>query len=390
MTNIKENTNQSASLIPKLRFKEFKEKWEQKKLGNISTFSKGKSISKSDIVEDGNLECIRYGELYTVYSEIIEDIKSKTNLKEDNLVLSEINDVIIPASGETQIDIATASCVLKNGVALGGDLNIIKSKANGVFLSYYLNSKRKIDIARLSQGTSVVHLYSSQLKTLSLNLPQNEEQQKIANFLTAFDTKIQQLNTKKEKLVQYKKGNMQQLFSQQLRFNDDVNDFEDWEEKRLGEVCKSIKSGKSKSSEKGTFPLYGSTGIIGKCEYFSHYGFYILIARVGANAGTINVIDDKFGVSDNTLVLVCNEDTDIKFIYYFLDFYNLNRLIFGSGQPLITGGQLRSLKLKIPHQKEQQKIATFLSAIDKKIEAIAKQIHNTQQFKKGLLQQLFV
>ena len=84
--------------------------------------------------------------------------------------------MIIPASGETQIDIATASCVLKSGVALGGDLNIIKTKNNGVFLSYYLNSKKKLEIAKLSQGISVVHLYSSQLALLNLKLPEFEEQ----------------------------------------------------------------------------------------------------------------------------------------------------------------------------------------------------------------------
>ena len=128
--------------IPVLRFPEFSGEWENKTLGKVATFSKGKGISKTDIDENGYLECIRYGELYTYYGETINNIKSKTNLNKDGLVLSEYNDVIIPASGETQTDIATASCVLKDGVALGGDLNIIKTKLNGVFLSYYLNSKK--------------------------------------------------------------------------------------------------------------------------------------------------------------------------------------------------------------------------------------------------------
>lgn len=95
--------------------------------------------------------------------------------------MSESNDVIIPASGETQIDIATASCVIKSGIALSGDLNIIKTANNGVFLSYYLNNKKKIEIANLAQGISVVHLYSSQLATLNLNFPSLPEQNKIAN-----------------------------------------------------------------------------------------------------------------------------------------------------------------------------------------------------------------
>jgi type I restriction enzyme S subunit len=161
-------------------------------------------------------------------------------------------------------------------------------------------------------------------------------------------------------LEQYKKGVMQQLFSGQLRFKDENgNPYPDWEEKKLGEVCESIKSGKSKSTTNGVIPLYGSTGIIGKCTESSHQGEFILIARVGANAGAINLIDDSFGVSDNTLVVNCKAIFEIAYIYYFLDHFNLNRLIFGSGQPLITGGLLKALKLNLPIVEEQQKIASF-------------------------------
>ncbi|MBP1673724.1 MAG: Type restriction-modification system, specificity subunit [Bacteroidetes bacterium] len=145
---------------PQLRFPGFEGEWERKRLGEVAQFSKGKGISKSDIVENGQTECIRYGELYTHYGEVINDILSKTNIETKYLVLSEVNDVIIPASGETQIDIATASCVLKPNIALGGDLNIIKSQNNGVFLSYYLNNKMKTEIANLAQGVSVVHHFN--------------------------------------------------------------------------------------------------------------------------------------------------------------------------------------------------------------------------------------
>ncbi|MEM5566937.1 restriction endonuclease subunit S [Psychroserpens sp. AS72] len=186
--------------------------WEEKRLGEVATFLKGRNISKADIVENGTLECIRYGELYTEYAELISNIKSKTNLRAEDLVLSESNDVIIPASGETQIDIATASCVLKSGVALGGDLNIIRTKIDGVFLSYYLNNKKKFDIARLSQGISVVHLYSSQLKTLKLELPSLKEQQKIATYLSAIDLKIEAVQTQLTKTQAFKKGLLQSMF----------------------------------------------------------------------------------------------------------------------------------------------------------------------------------
>src|SRR5690606_1138050 len=126
-------------------------------------------------------------------------------------VLSEENDVIIPASGETTIDIATASCVLKSGIALGGDLNIIKTKQDGVFLSYYLNSKKKIEIANLAQGISVVHLYSSQLASLSLALPKLKEQKRISSFLASLDERIQTQNKIIEQLETLIKGSFQKL-----------------------------------------------------------------------------------------------------------------------------------------------------------------------------------
>ena len=186
--------------------------WEVKTLGEIAKFSKGKGISKSDISDNGITECIRYGELYTHNKETINDVKSKTNVNLKDLVISEANDVIIPASGETQIDIATASCVLRSGIALGGDLNIIKSDNNGVFLSYYLNSEKKFEIANLAQGISVVHLYSSQLALLVLKLPCHAEQTKIAHFLSTIDEKIEKCRKKIADTEGYKKGLMQRMF----------------------------------------------------------------------------------------------------------------------------------------------------------------------------------
>ncbi|WP_180058912.1 restriction endonuclease subunit S [Acinetobacter sp. YH12227] len=151
---------------PKLRFKEFDGDWKKCLLKDFVIFSKGKGISKADISEDGVNLCIRYGELYTTYGQVIDKVVSKTNIAKSDSVLSKANDVIIPASGETQIDIATASCVLQEGVILSGDLNILSHQENGEWLAYYLSSAKKQDISTLAQGNSVVHLYSSQLKDL--------------------------------------------------------------------------------------------------------------------------------------------------------------------------------------------------------------------------------
>lgn len=186
--------------------------WEETVLEKIGTFLKGKGISKADIVENGFTPCIRYGELYTHYGEVISKVISATNLEIENLILSKANDVLIPASGETQIDIATASCVLHDDVALSGDLNIFRTKENGVFLSYLIRSHLKMQIAQLAQGNSVVHLYSSQLKGVRLNLPCLEEQIKIANFLSSIDQKIEVVGQQIEQVKQWKKGLLQNMF----------------------------------------------------------------------------------------------------------------------------------------------------------------------------------
>lgn len=178
----------------------------------IGTFLKGKGISKADVTKDGLIPCIRYGELYTHYGAVISKVISATNLESQNLFLSKANDILIPASGETQTDIATASCVLDNNIALSGDLNIFRTKENGIFLSYLIRSYLKTQIAQLAQGNAVVHLYSKQLKTVKVNLPSLPEQTKIANFLSSIDQKIDLTTQQLEQAKQWKKGLLQQMF----------------------------------------------------------------------------------------------------------------------------------------------------------------------------------
>lgn len=406
---------------PQLRFSEFTENWNYDKLGSIAKFSKGKGITKSQIDKNGATECIRYGELYTVYSEVIDNIVSKTNLDGNTLVLSEENDVIIPASGETQIDIATASCVLKSGIALGGDLNIIKSKINGVFLSYYLNNAKKKQIARLSQGISVVHLYASQLATLSINIPTPTEQTKIATFLTAVDKRINLLQKKKAELEQYKKGVMQKLFSQTLRFKkDDGSDFENWEEKSLGEVGQTFNglTGKSKVD-------------FGKGKPYIQYMQIFSNSRIDTTGfGLVNVRDDEnqskaqfgdvfFTTSSETpneigTSSVLTEQVENVYLNSFCFGYRPNsldelvpefaqfffrstkarkeivKLAQGSTRFNMSKVAFMKLKFYFPKKVEQKKIANFLSSVDKSIGNITNQIDDSVMFKKGLLQKMFV
>lgn len=399
------------NLSPKLRFPEFQDNWKESKLSQIAKFSKGKGISKSDIDENGEIECVRYGELYTHYKETINEVKSRTNLSKEELIFSEENDVIIPASGETQLDIATASCVTRSGIALGGDLNIIKSKANGVFLSYYLNSKKKIDIAKLAQGISVVHLYSSQLSLLKINLPNSEEQQKIASFLTSVDERLTLLVQQKEKLELYKKGVMQQIFAQKLRFKDENGkDYPNWEEKKLGELCEYKNGGsfESQVDENGFYNLISLNSIDINGKLKSEHkkvkvtdnslkkGDLVMVLSDVAHGnflGLTDVIpDDNYVLNQRMGAL----KPVIEINNYFLKtFINFNQKYFklmgqGSSQQNLSKGDIVNFEINLPCFEEQQKIASFLSAIDIQIEGVSKKIEQTKMFKKGLLQQMFV
>ena len=183
--------DQQHTNVPHLRFPEFSGEWRKERLFDIAELYKGVGISKDQLSDDGK-PCILYGELYTKYkSEIINEIISKTNIDTTKLVRSKANDVIIPCSGETAEDIATARCVLNDNIFLGGDLNIVRLyRYDGAFISYQLNGKRKYDIAKVAQGVSVVHLYGEHLKNVQTFNPGIEEQKKISRLLSILDERI--------------------------------------------------------------------------------------------------------------------------------------------------------------------------------------------------------
>ena len=209
-----DNKDKKILNVPHLRFTEFSGEWKEELLDRIATLSKGIGIPKEQLSEDGD-PCILYGELYTKYkSEIIKQVESKTDIDGSKLKRSKANDVIIPCSGETAVDIATARCVPFDSILLGGDLNVISlHKYDGAFMSYQLNGKRKYDIARVAQGVSVVHLYGEHLKTIKTYNPTLPEQQKIAILLSLLDERIATQNKIIEDLKKLKCAIIEKLYS---------------------------------------------------------------------------------------------------------------------------------------------------------------------------------
>ena len=215
---------QKKALMQKLlsgevRFDGFSDKWKEVRIDKLFDFKKGQELSKEKLEKNGIFECILYGELYTTYSEVISEIKSKTNIKEG--IKSKIDDILIPASTTTSaIDLAIASTIQKDNVLIGGDINILRKKTNninGEFISKYLTHIKKMEIAKYAQGITIIHLYSKDFKHLKIKLPSLPEQQKIAEVLSLADDEINLLKNELEELNLQKKALMQKLLTGEVR-----------------------------------------------------------------------------------------------------------------------------------------------------------------------------
>lgn len=255
----------------------------------------------------------------------------------------------------------------------------------------YLNHIENIQRGNANQSNITV----KDLLKFNILKTKEKEQTKIATFLSAVDTKIDELIQKHELLTDYKKGMMQQLFSQKLRFKaDDGSDFEDWEETNLGEVCSHFKSGKSITSRNisttGKFAVYGGNGLRGYTDSFTHEGKFILVGRQGALCGNVNVVDGNNYISEHAIAIQANKNNSTDWLAYWLDKMKLNRFSESSAQAGLAVNKLVKFKIELPSLPEQTKIANFLTAIDQKIDNVAEQIDHAKTWKKGLLQQMFV
>ena len=225
---------------PALRFKGFTDPWEQRKLGEIAFFSKGVGYSKNDLCEEGT-PIILYGRLYTKYETCIFDVDTFVKEKAGS-VYSKGGEVIVPASGETAEDISIASVVVKPGILLGGDLNVVSPTAeyDSAFLALTISSGATHKyLSSLAQGKSVVHLHNADIQSVSAKFPTKREQEKIHLLFGKIDTLITLHQRKYEKLVNIKKSMLDKMFPQngasvpEIRFKGFTDP---WEQRKLGDI----------------------------------------------------------------------------------------------------------------------------------------------------------
>ena len=380
-----DNKDKKVLNVPPLRFPEFTEEWKAEQLDNIATLSKGIGISKEQLSEDGE-PCILYGELYTKYkSEIIKQVESKTDINGSKLKRSKANDVIIPCSGETAVDIATARCVPFDNILFGGDLNVISlHQYDGAFMSYQLNGKRKYDIARVAQGVSIVHLYGEHLKAIKTYNPTLPEQQKIAKLLSLLDDRIDTQNKIIEKLQSLIKGLrvccMQRVYGNNVYLSE------------IAQIYQPQTISSTELTEDG-FLVYGANGIIGKYKDYNHETEQICITCRGNTCGMVNYTKPMSWITGNAMVINTDKYQDKvckRYLYHYLSAYNFNSIISGSGQPQIVRTPLEKLKITLPTISEQKQKAIIFDKIQDKIDINHKVLNLYIGQKQYLLRQMFI
>ncbi len=300
------------------------------------------------------------------------------------------------------IGIATIACCTNQGFKSF----LVNSKCINEFLYYWIVQNKR-NFLRKASGSTYLEVSKNEIRKMPIYLPDIEEQRKIARFLSAVDDKLNALRRKQTLMERYKKGLLQKLFSQEIRFKDDQGGDPKWEERKIGEICeidppndneiperfiyidlKSVKSGmlvernlvcKSSAPSSAQRLIRKHDVLIQKVRPYQQNNLYF-------------EFDGDYVASAGYAQLRSSESA--KFLYFSMHVKNtvdkMLALCTGTTYPTIRSSDLATISIYLPPKQEQQKIADFLSAIDLKITAVGDQIKQFEKFKKGLLQQLFV
>ncbi len=404
---------------PKIRFKGYEEDWEQRKLKNEAEFGKGNGYSKSDLTEFGT-PIILYGRLYTKYENLISDVDTFANTK-DGSVYSEGGEVIVPASGETAIDIARAATVEKAGILLGGDLNIIKPNNNidSEFLSLSIsNGNSQRELAKKAQGKSVVHIHNKEIQDLIIPFPCIEEQKNISKYFFQLDHLITLHQRKCEETKKLKNYMLQKMFPQngkrvpEIRFAGFTDDWEQRKLKNEAEFGKGNGYSKSDLTEFGTpIILYGRLytkyeNLISDVDTFANTkdgsvyseGGEVIVPASGetaidiARAATVEKAGILLGGDLN--IIKPNNNIDSEFLSLSISNGNSQRELAKKAQGKsvvhIHNKEIQDLIIPFPCIEEQKNISKYFFQLDHLITLHQRKCEELQKIKKFMLQNMFI
>ena len=408
---------------PKIRFKEFTDDWEQRKLGELVQFSKGNGYSKKDLEEVGT-PIILYGRLYTNYETVISDVDTYVCAKSGS-VYSRGGEVIVPASGETSEDISLASVVEKPGFLLGGDLNIITPpiQLDSVFLAISIsNGKPHNDMSKMAQGKSVVHLHNSDLEKIELLFPEHDEQARISSCIRGIDYLITLHQRKLEKLMNVKKSMLEKMFPKQgstvpeIRFNGFT---QAWEQRKLKDLVDRVV--RKNTNCESTLPLTISAqyGLVDQITYFNNRvasrdvtNYYLVLhgefaynksTSDGYPFGAIKRLDmyEKGVLSTLYIVFVPKDKYRVNSDFLTI-FFDTNRWHKGVAERAaegarnhgllnITADDFFDIDLLVPKEiGEQAKIGEFVQKLDSLITLHQRKLEKLKNIKKSMLEKMFI
>ena len=402
--------------VPKLRFKEFSDEWQEKKLGEITKITAGGTPSTTKIEYwNGNIKWMNSGELNLKYVYEVQGRITEEGLKNSSTKLIPKNCVLIGLAGQGK----TRGTVAINFIELCTNQSIASILPNyqsfiPLFLYFNLDNRYEELRGLSTGGGGRGGLNLGILNSLTSNFPSLQEQEKIANFLSSIDKKISLIEEKLELFREYKKGVMQKIFSQELRFKDsEGNDYPEWEEKKLGEVFERIIE-KNVENNTNVLTISAQYGLISQVDFFNKsvagkdLSKYYLLQKGdfaynksysnGYPMGAIKKL--KFYEKGIVSTLyICFRLKNKKYSTNYFEQYFESKKIDKNIQEIAQEGARNhgllnisvqdffNIYIPFPLLEEQQKIADFL---DSKIENIEKELEGLKEFKKGLLQQMFV
>ncbi len=378
--------------VPQLRFKEFSGEWEEKKLGELADITTGNKDTQNK-VDDGIYP-------FFVRSQTVEKINSYSY--DGEAILTSGDGVGVGKNFQyiqSKFDFhQRVYCIYK-----------FKNKVFGKFIFHYFSEKFHKRVMRLSAKNSVDSVRRDMITEMGIYTPTFNEQQKIASFLSAVDTKIDQLTRKKELLKQYKKGVMQKIFSQEIRFKAyDGSEFSEWDEKSIANCIteSKVKGDTGDKAKKLTVKLWNK-GVFAKNEimngsentqYYIRKAGQFIYSKLDFLNCAFGIIPEDLDGYQSTIDLPCFDFINSTNPIFFLsrvsrkDFYlQFGEQADGSRKARrINQNIFLEMPILLPSADEQTKIANFLSSLDEKLLHVSQQLDSTKQFKKALLQQMFV
>ena len=399
-------------VAPKLRFQEFDDAWSNSKIDDIAVVTSGGTPSRSNLTFwDGNIPWVTTSLVDFNIIQSAEEFITQKGLDNSSAKLFPKNTILMAMYGQgiTRGKVAILGIDATTNQACAAIK--LQSNYDTQFIFQNLMSRYE-EIRDLSNDGGQKNLSAGIIKEIEVNYPEKREQIKIASFLSVVDEKISQLTQKHQLLREYKQGMMQKLFSQQIRFKaDDGSEFGEWENTVLGDIADIVGGGTPSTNNQAYWsgdvvwltPSEINQKFIGESKRtISELGVQKSSAKklpIGtilftsrATIGEVAIAIAEVTTNQGFQSFISNEKTFNEFLYYWIVNNKKSFIERASGSTFleISKSKIQPMEISLPCLEEQTKIANFLSAIDQKIEVVAQQIEQAKQWKKGLLQQMFI